>query len=221
MFSTDIDPETNKFKDYSNIWDKTIGKCSLFEEEIRAPKNLPSALIFNLQNEICTIKNEFTEFKNWWLNAEQKSEILKFVFTELFNWKGKTYSDEEFNKNLQDKIKKYLLNFALENFNINEEILKNRDLENDTVLGLKGVKYYEKSNATADAALEFSSLKPLYVFIKFLKEKKLDLNYLLGLENTEILYFFRFHIFSHFIFFWFKRKKWMIRKITKRTLSKN
>ncbi|MFA7729503.1 type II CRISPR RNA-guided endonuclease Cas9, partial [Mycoplasmopsis synoviae] len=190
VFSTDIDPETNKFKDYSNIWDKTIGKCSLFEEEIRAPKNLPSALIFNLQNEICTIKNEFTEFKNWWLNAEQKSEILKFVFAELFNWKNKTYSDKKFNKNLQDKIKKYLLNFALENFNLNEEILKNRDLENnDTVLGLKGVKYYEKSNATADAALEFSSLKPLYVFIKFLKEKKLDLNYLLGLENTEILYF--------------------------------
>lgn len=83
VFSTDIDPETNKFKDYSNIWDKTIGKCSLFEEEIRAPKNLPSALIFNLQNEICTIKNEFTEFKNWWLNAEQKKRNFKICICRI------------------------------------------------------------------------------------------------------------------------------------------
>ncbi|VEU78917.1 Uncharacterized protein conserved in bacteria [Metamycoplasma arthritidis] len=35
-------------KKYNSIWEKTIGKCSVFEDEYRAPKQSPSAALYNL-----------------------------------------------------------------------------------------------------------------------------------------------------------------------------
>ncbi|MCK5867622.1 MAG: hypothetical protein KAG14_04415, partial [Mycoplasmataceae bacterium] len=48
--------EDNNLMEHSTIWEKTVGKCSLFPEETRAPKNSAISSIFNLINDLVNIR---------------------------------------------------------------------------------------------------------------------------------------------------------------------
>ncbi|MDD1359976.1 type II CRISPR RNA-guided endonuclease Cas9 [Metamycoplasma hyosynoviae] len=75
-------PETGKVeKKYNFIWDKTIGKCSFFPEKNRAPKNIPSAQLFNLLNQLNNLR--IIGDDEWHLTTENKKEILNSLLNSF------------------------------------------------------------------------------------------------------------------------------------------
>ncbi|MDD1360727.1 type II CRISPR RNA-guided endonuclease Cas9 [Metamycoplasma hyosynoviae] len=75
-------PETGKVeKKYNFIWDKTIGKCSFFPEKNRAPKNIPSAQLFNLLNQLNNLR--IIGDDEWRLTTEDKKEILNSLLNSF------------------------------------------------------------------------------------------------------------------------------------------
>ncbi len=60
---------------YENVWEKTIGKCSIFSNEFRAPKNSTSAQVFNLLNDL----NNITINGNTKLTTEDKISIINNI----------------------------------------------------------------------------------------------------------------------------------------------
>ena len=63
-------------KKYENIWAKTIGKCSIYQNEYRAPKKSLSAELFNLLNDL----NNLSWGNKQKLTKEDKIEIIKIGF---------------------------------------------------------------------------------------------------------------------------------------------
>ncbi|QJG66134.1 type II CRISPR RNA-guided endonuclease Cas9 [Mycoplasma phocoeninasale] len=112
--------ENNKlYKKYDAIWEKTIGKCSIFINENRAPKNLPSAELYDVLSDLNNIRcKAFPELK---LDKKDKKEI---IFNELI----KEYLNKK-NKNITNTmIVKYLKSHAgLEEYLVTIETLKNDD----------------------------------------------------------------------------------------------
>ena len=76
------DKNNKVFKKYENIWEKTIGKCSLYPEENRAPKGSFSAEVFNLLNDL---NNLTIGQKKEKLTLEDKLNILKISFETKAN----------------------------------------------------------------------------------------------------------------------------------------
>ncbi|MDC8916933.1 type II CRISPR RNA-guided endonuclease Cas9 [Metamycoplasma hyosynoviae] len=75
-------PETGKVEQkYNFIWDKTIGKCSFFPEENRAPKNTPSAQLFNLLNQLNNLR--IIGDDEWRLTTEDKKSILNSLLSSF------------------------------------------------------------------------------------------------------------------------------------------
>ncbi len=91
-----VDPETQTLNYYDNIWDKTIGKCTYFHEEFRAPKNSLTAEIFNLLNDLNNLSIGHLK-----LSPSQKLACLKIAFTSKTNtnsiikWLVKTFNVEK------------------------------------------------------------------------------------------------------------------------------
>ncbi len=77
-----IDENNKVFKKYDNIWQKTVGKCSLYPNEYRAPKGSFSAEVFNLLNDL---NNLTIGLENKKLTLEDKLEILKISFETKAN----------------------------------------------------------------------------------------------------------------------------------------
>ena len=85
----------SRFKDdldnpYSNIWEATIGECSLFESKdrkkiFRAPKNTFSAEIFNFLNDLNNIfwMNNITGEANNKLSVDDKKRIIEILINPL------------------------------------------------------------------------------------------------------------------------------------------
>ena len=72
------DEKTNKVvRKYDNIWQKTVGKCSLYPSEYRAPKGSFSAEVFNLLNDLNNLTIGLEDKK---LTLEDKLKILKISF---------------------------------------------------------------------------------------------------------------------------------------------
>ncbi|QJG66832.1 type II CRISPR RNA-guided endonuclease Cas9 [Mycoplasma phocoenae] len=69
------------YKKYENVWEKTIGKCSLFINEFRAPKQSTSAEFFDLLNELNN--TGYTELKSWKMSKENKIEFLQYTLAKM------------------------------------------------------------------------------------------------------------------------------------------
>lgn len=75
-YTTEIDSETGEYITEENIFEKLIGKCSVYPDEIRASAASYTAQEFNLLNDL----NNFTVNGNK-LSREQKEEIIDLVLS--------------------------------------------------------------------------------------------------------------------------------------------
>ncbi|MDF9627632.1 type II CRISPR RNA-guided endonuclease Cas9 [Mesomycoplasma ovipneumoniae] len=70
-----FDKEQNKIvQQYDNIWDKTIGKCIIFPNELRASLNFVSYEFFNLLNELSNLRSDFDP--EWRLKKEDRDKLI-------------------------------------------------------------------------------------------------------------------------------------------------
>ena len=76
-----IDPKTNKvFKDGDNLWEKTIGKCTIYPEENRGMKCSPLSEVFNILNDI---NNIHFDKKRGKLTSEEKIKLFNKFSLDL------------------------------------------------------------------------------------------------------------------------------------------
>lgn len=76
-----IDPKTNKvFKDGDNLWEKTIGKCTIYPELNRGMKCSPIAEVFNILNDINNIHFDKKREK---LTSEEKIKLFNKFSLDL------------------------------------------------------------------------------------------------------------------------------------------
>ena len=87
--------DTGKY--YKTMWENSVGKCSVFKDEYRAPKNSLTAEIFNLLNDLNNISTLQAKEK-YKLDIDQKMEIVKLAFE---------------NKSYLGKLKKWFTNNQL------------------------------------------------------------------------------------------------------------
>lgn len=76
-----VDQETGVLSSHENIWDKTIGKCTYYPDEFRAPKNALTSEMFNLLNDL----NNLTVGGKFKLSFEQKLDCIKIAFKTKIN----------------------------------------------------------------------------------------------------------------------------------------
>lgn len=80
----EFDPETQKYtkKDEENktLWDKTIGKCSIYPNENRSIKKSGSAELFNFLNDLQNTRK--ISDKLWRISQEEKEKVLNIVIKE-------------------------------------------------------------------------------------------------------------------------------------------
>lgn len=141
---------------YKNIWEKTIGKCSLFPNELRAAKNCASHEIFNLLNELNNLKNNV--YVDWRLTKEDKLIILNNLLNEFSA--SKTYKGLKI-ETFIPFLEAYCLNNNLP-FSLDE--LNNIDNQ-----GFTGFKYNKETTKP-----EFVEIRNIYEIIRVLA--KLDVN---------------------------------------------
>ncbi|WP_341515719.1 type II CRISPR RNA-guided endonuclease Cas9 [Mesomycoplasma ovipneumoniae] len=111
-----FDKEQNKIvQQYDNIWDKTIGKCSIFPNELRATLNSVSYEFFNLLNELSNLRSDFDP--EWRLKKEDRDNFLN----GLLSGKDKNITVAKI-----EKIIKKDLEIDEDNFK-GREILKKKD----------------------------------------------------------------------------------------------
>ncbi|MDW2930943.1 type II CRISPR RNA-guided endonuclease Cas9 [Mesomycoplasma ovipneumoniae] len=111
-----FDKEQNKIvQQYDNIWDKTIGKCSIFPNELRASLNSVSYEFFNLLNELSNLRSDFDP--EWRLKKEDRDKL----FNGLLSGKGKNITVTK----IEEIIKKDL-EIDKDDFK-GREILKKKD----------------------------------------------------------------------------------------------
>ncbi|MHA0305733.1 type II CRISPR RNA-guided endonuclease Cas9 [Mesomycoplasma ovipneumoniae] len=111
-----FDKEQNKIvQQYDNIWDKTIGKCSIFPNELRASLNFVSYEFFNLLNELSNLRSDFDP--EWRLKKEDRDKLINGLLSGEY-------------KNITDnKIEKIIdkdLEIGKDDFK-GREILNNKD----------------------------------------------------------------------------------------------
>ncbi|MHA0315872.1 type II CRISPR RNA-guided endonuclease Cas9 [Mesomycoplasma ovipneumoniae] len=134
---------------YDNIWDKTIGKCSIYPKELRASLNFVSYEFFNLLNELSNLRSEFDP--EWRLKIEDRdnllnrllsgeddnitvSEIEKIIGKDLqigkgdFKWKKTLKKKDDIKKKLKDKTKN--TNILIKEITNHSEKYKNFKVEN-------------------------------------------------------------------------------------------
>ena len=80
----EFDPETQEYtkKDEENktLWDKTIGKCSIYPNENRSIKKSGSAELFNFLNDLQNTRK--ISDKSWRISQEEKEKVLNIVIKE-------------------------------------------------------------------------------------------------------------------------------------------
>lgn len=83
------DEKTKKIvKTCDNLWDKTIGKCTIYPNFLRGGKNSPIAEVFNLLNDLNNLY--FFNDKNIRLTSKHKKDIFAYFNKSLTDTKKKT-----------------------------------------------------------------------------------------------------------------------------------
>ncbi|MFV8414095.1 type II CRISPR RNA-guided endonuclease Cas9 [Mycoplasma sp. Z707] len=170
---------------YKNIWDKTIGKCSIFTEEYRAPKNLPSALIFNELNELSTIRSKSDLLSGWFITQEEKYNFLNNLINYLFSLDKDTkvkkgQIDKIINKTIEESANKFLIEHNIDG--ISEFEKRETTEKTEHKLKLSGLKINKNGK------FEFGDLTKLADFVQKLKEH-LDIKFVSQYNLEEKLNF--------------------------------
>lgn len=80
----EFDPETQgytkKDKENKTLWDKTIGKCSIYPDENRSIKKSGSAELFNFLNDLQNTR-KFSD-PTWRISQKEKEKVLSVVIKE-------------------------------------------------------------------------------------------------------------------------------------------
>ncbi|MFV8489088.1 type II CRISPR RNA-guided endonuclease Cas9 [Mycoplasma sp. 31_09] len=152
---------------YKNIWDKTTGKCSVFNTEYRAPKNLPSALIFNELNELTTIRSKSDLLNGWFITQVEKYNFLNGIIDYLLNLDKdtkvkKAQIDKIINKTIENSVNTFLIEHNFDGISEFEKI-ENID-KNEHKLKLSGLKLNKNGK------IEFGDLTKLADFVQKLKQ---------------------------------------------------
>ncbi|MDK2951915.1 MAG: CRISPR-associated endonuclease Csn1 [Kosmotogales bacterium] len=113
--------------------EKMVGRCTFFKDELRAPRNSFTAEYFRLLQLINNLRiiNTTKEEKLRKLTAEER-DIVK---ENAFKTRKLTYKRLRKELNLEDEDK----------FNINKKAKKDKDIENDTFIELKGYHSLKKA----------------------------------------------------------------------------
>ncbi|WKX02398.1 type II CRISPR RNA-guided endonuclease Cas9 [Candidatus Mycoplasma mahonii] len=92
------DSKLNRSKPTIPIWSKTIGKCSLYPDENRAPKKAPTSELFNLINDLVNLRVNGSN-----LNEEVIRKCIDFSFATKSNLnKIMKYISETLNVSIDD-----------------------------------------------------------------------------------------------------------------------
>ncbi|MBG0730788.1 type II CRISPR RNA-guided endonuclease Cas9 [Mycoplasma sp. 'Moose RK'] len=79
-----FDKKQNKIvQQFENIWDKTVGKCSFFPNELRSSLNFVSYEFFNLLNELSNLRSECDV--DWKLKKEDRDNLLNELLSKRKN----------------------------------------------------------------------------------------------------------------------------------------
>ncbi|WNM14058.1 type II CRISPR RNA-guided endonuclease Cas9 [Mesomycoplasma ovipneumoniae] len=95
-----FDKEKNEIvQQYDNIWDKTIGKCSIFPNELRASLNFVSYEFFNLLNELSNLRSDFDP--EWRLKKEDRDKLINGLLSGEYKNITANKIEEIIDKDLQ------------------------------------------------------------------------------------------------------------------------
>ncbi|EIE41734.1 Csn1 family CRISPR-associated protein [Mycoplasmopsis canis UFG4] len=152
---------------YEHIWDKNIGKCSIFTNEQRAPKYLPSALIFNFLNELANIRLYSTDKKNiqplWKLSSIDKLNILLNLFNLPISEKKKKLTSANINDIVKKESTKSIM-LSVEDIDMIKDEWAGKE-PNVYGVGLSGLNIEESAK---ENKFKFQDLKILNVLINLL-----------------------------------------------------
>ena len=149
------DEKTNKVvRKYDNIWQKTVGKCSLYPSEYRAPKGSFSAEVFNLLNDLNNLTIGLEDKK---LTLEDKLEILKISFEVKSNLnKTIKYIIDKY-KTLEENIsgfrvdkKRQLLLTKIESYPVFKELFGKVEFDFDNFENFTNQIIYNKIDSFVD-----------------------------------------------------------------------
>ncbi|WP_322961525.1 type II CRISPR RNA-guided endonuclease Cas9 [Mycoplasmopsis cynos] len=161
---------------YQHIWDKNIGKCSIFKDKVRAPKYLPSALFFNLLNELSNIRLYSVDKREksvlWRLSSKDKINIILNILQIILSKNDGKISNLDINKIVKNEsIKSIILN------EIDLDLIKDMWFEKEPNvygIGLSGLNIEENKK---ENRFKFQDLKIFSVFIDLLKKSNINIEF--------------------------------------------
>ncbi|QSF13704.1 type II CRISPR RNA-guided endonuclease Cas9 [Mycoplasma sp. Mirounga ES2805-ORL] len=149
-----------------SIWEKNIGRCSVFVDQPRAPKHTASSEIFNLLNDMNNLINSaFVDFK---LSEENKIELLN---TLLNKYKDITSAKTRITNFNISMLKNILLDYS-----------KNKGID-DSWLQMKNLGFGVAKNKTYE--LNFSELKNIFYITQILARGNANLD-IISFPNYEL-----------------------------------
>lgn len=141
---------TLKSKEFSNLWDKLLGKCSVYTQEFRADQKSTSQEIANILSQLNTLKINDSNRNYNYLSADEKKSIIFYSIKE--------------NKNIDLKIISKIINCQTNQiFHYPTDIKKSDE-------GAKS-KFEELKNSRKLFNI-FSYLKDINSFDDIIKERK-------------------------------------------------
>ncbi|AZZ65338.1 type II CRISPR RNA-guided endonuclease Cas9 [Metamycoplasma phocicerebrale] len=163
----EYDSNNKLIQKYNYIWEKTMGKCSIFSDEYCAPKKSPSAELYDLLSNFNNLRH--SKANDWYLTVEDKKDIINKWLEKIVS-----FDNDSSNKKIKmpilnyKSILKYLKDAKPEIADLlKEEDFKNNDLEITKLESLfQFLLIFKKNNA---------NLKNLNVNNIFNFAKKLDL----------------------------------------------
>ncbi|MBU4693245.1 type II CRISPR RNA-guided endonuclease Cas9 [Mycoplasma sp. CSL7491-lung] len=174
------------YQKYNNIWDKTIGKCSIFVNENRAPQQSPSVELYNLLSDLNNVRH--TLANEWVLSKNDKRDIINNLIKDNLN-EGKV-------KNVTyQTILKYLKSWNLDfNLELKADEFKNADkkitaLESTIIFIKTFIKNGAKlDNLNVDTIFEFAKgLDNIFVVISNYKEVEKRIKNIRTQQNIDFL----------------------------------
>ncbi|MBN4083655.1 type II CRISPR RNA-guided endonuclease Cas9 [Mycoplasma sp. CSL10137] len=174
------------YQKYNNIWDKTIGKCSIFVNENRAPQQSPSVELYNLLSDLNNVRH--TLANEWVLSKNDKRDIINNLIKDNLN-EGKV-------KNVTyQTILKYLKSWNLDfNLELKEDEFKNKDKKLSTLEStIIFIKTFIKNGANlsglnVDTLFDFAKgLDNIFVVISNYKEVEKRVQNIKAKQNIDFL----------------------------------
>ncbi|QKT05114.1 type II CRISPR RNA-guided endonuclease Cas9 [Mycoplasma sp. OR1901] len=171
---------------YNNIWDKTIGKCSVFIKENRAPQQSPSVELYNLLSDLNNVRH--TLANEWVLSTNDKRDIINNLIKDNLkegNAKNVAY------KIILKYLKAWNIDFNLE---LKVDDFKNEDKKLSTLEStIIFMKTFIKNGANladlnVDTLFEFAKgLDNIFVVISNYKEVEKRIQNIKTKQNIDFL----------------------------------